>query len=85
MGRQPHLLLALLLFLATLAGPARAEPLALEARSGGQWAEGHLSVLMDMEGRLTMADIPALDDQFRPLEGDARFGFSTAAVWLRLA
>ncbi|HJW04034.1 MAG TPA: diguanylate cyclase [Azospira sp.] len=84
MGRQPHLLLALLLLLATLWGPARAEPLALEARSGGQWAEGHLSVLMDMEGRLTMADIPGLDDMFQPLAGDARFGFSTAAVWLRL-
>lgn len=84
MGRQPHLLLALLLFLATLCSPARAEPLALEARSGGQWVQGHLSVLMDMEGRLTMADIPGLDEQFKPLAGDARFGFSTAAVWLSL-
>ncbi|MDE2586271.1 MAG: GGDEF domain-containing protein, partial [Betaproteobacteria bacterium] len=84
MGRQPHLLLALLLFLAVLCAAARADPLALEPLPGGQWAEGHLSVLEDPEGRLTIADIPALDEQFLPLTGDARFGFSTATIWLRL-
>lgn len=82
MGR--HLRLLLLALSLLIAGIAVGAPLALEARNGGQWAQGHLSLLLDPDGRLNVTEVHQLTPLFRPLASDARFGFTRDTVWLRL-
>lgn len=46
-------------------------------------ADSYLEVLHDPKGTLTLSDVQQLS--FEPLKGDASFGFTTDAIWLRLS
>ena len=62
--------------------PISAAPLLLQPVAQGQRAEGFLSVLRDPSGELTLAGV--MDKEFQTLPGEASFGFTHDAIWLRL-
>jgi diguanylate cyclase (GGDEF)-like protein len=77
-----RLILPLLLLVLLVCGQATAAPLLLQPVAEGQRADGYLSVLRDPSGQLTQAE--AMKRDFQPLPGEASFGFTRDAIWLRL-
>jgi diguanylate cyclase (GGDEF)-like protein len=76
------LILQLLLFVLFACGQASAAPLLLQPLAEGQRAEGYLSVLRDPSGQLTLTE--AMGRDFQPLPGEASYGFTRDAIWLRI-
>ncbi len=73
----------LFLLIALLCGhTAAAEPLLLHPQADGQRADGHLELLRDPSGQLTLPEV--INKAFQPLPGEAGFGFTHDAIWLRL-
>ncbi|PZN82650.1 MAG: hypothetical protein DM484_06080 [Candidatus Methylumidiphilus alinenensis] len=46
---------------------------------------GHLEILVDPSGQLTFAEIlsPRLNNEFKPIHGDLKRGYSADSVWVR--
>lgn len=77
------LALPALLFLLAFASPALAAPLLLSDSRQYNLA-GHLEILSDPAGTLTLAEVTgSASDRFRPLPGFLGLGYGSQTIWLR--
>lgn len=85
-ARARGLLLALWALIALLLAPvsARATGLTLTGEDLTVSAAGHLFVLRDPEGHMTLETVMAAGERFAPIPGTFNAGYSTGAWWLRL-
>lgn len=83
MNKYANLFILLLIWL-LCAGSAAASPLLLGGSDSYPLA-GHLEMLVDPGGKLTLADVvsPVTSDRFAPISGNLNRGYSGGAVWLR--
>lgn len=63
---------------------ARASVLVLTGEELAVSAAGHLSVLRDPDGQMTLEEVLAAGDKFTPIPGTFNAGYSQGAWWLRL-